>query len=236
MNKLKDHFEKGWWDQLQEFLESKDFKSLGKELISLSKNVAITPKFEDTFRAFKHCPWNKLHTVILGMDPYPGVNKDGSFVADGIAFSSKYSITCPKSANYILEAIDQDVYDGTNYMIGTNWNFEKWAEQGVLLLNCALTFPIGGKAGAHIELWSTFIAHVLKKINKHKDNVGIILMGAYAKAFKPIFTNDTFMITSCEHPSRANYNPGKKWNHENVFKQLTAYHKTMNNIEIKWDA
>ena len=234
MSKLKDCFEEGWWNALKPYLESKDFKDLGKKLVSESKDKIITPKFSDTFNAFKYCPYRKINTIILGTDPYPGMIDSGIYVADGLAFSSKYSRSCPKSLNYIQEAISEDVYNGDNYMIGTNWNLRSWAEQGILLLNCALTFPIGGKTGDHVDLWSPFIAHVLRTVNKEKDAVGVILMGAYAKAFKPIFTNPTYMITECEHPSRANYRGGR-WEHNGVFKQLHSYHKTFNNIEINWE-
>lgn len=66
---LEELFEEGWWEQLSPFLHSESFKYIGKSLIyECRKLVEITPPFNITFRAFKECPWDKLHTVLLGQD------------------------------------------------------------------------------------------------------------------------------------------------------------------------
>lgn len=163
---------------------------------------------------------------------YNNKTKKGELVADGIAFSSKNSETCPKSLNYILEAIDQDIYNLEGFELGKSYDLTKWANQGILLVNCGLTTTIG-KAGAHIQLWSPFINYLFNLLNLKKDNLGVILMGSHARKNKNLFTNETFKVFECEHPASAAYRGGK-WNHNHVFKELTEFQKTKNNIEIKW--
>ena len=234
MSKLREMFGEGWYNALGEYLQSPNFRTeIGSGLLTLSKKgVEITPKFTDTFRAFKECPWEKIHTVILGMDPYPGKIDKTTYVADGLAFSSRDSKTCPKSLQFIFNAVNKDIYDNAGYY-PENFDLKRWANQGILLLNCALSLPIKEKSGTHIELWRLFITKVLSLINSEKKNIGFILMGQHAKIYSRLLNNSTFAVYSCNHPSSANYNGGK-WNHEGVFKALDAYHRTINNIKIDW--
>lgn len=195
--------------------------------------TVITPKFDDTFRAFKECKWSNLHTVLLGQDPYPGKVDATTFVADGLAFSSKNAKKCPKSLELIYNAVDQDIYMGGALHLTDTFDLVKWAKQGILLINCALTFPVGSKSAAHVNLWHPFITYVLKTINKNKETVAFGLFGAYARAYKHLLTNSSFGVFYCEHPS-ASLHKGGKWNHNGIFKQIDGYQKMMNNIKIDW--
>lgn len=233
MNKLEEIFSKEWYKELSEFLHSENFRYVGRTLLELTKqNVEIAPTFKDTFRAFKECTWNNLHTVILGLDPYPGRLPSGNYVADGLAFSSKYSEKCPKSLNYLFNAIEESIYNKGGYY-PENYDLARWANQGVLLLNSALSFPIKEKSGAHLLLWQGFISFVLKKINDRKENISFILMGKDAGKFEYLLTNETFDVLKCEHPSAANYHGGK-WNYNNVFEKVKDFQKSKNNIKIIW--
>lgn len=109
----------------------------------------------------------------------------------------------------------------------------RWANQGILLLNCALTLPMKSQAGSHIKLWEPFIKEVLLQINKQKDSIVFGMMGAEARKYAGLLSNETFALYTCDHPSRANY-MGGKWKHENIFKSISGFHKFKNNIEIKW--
>jgi uracil-DNA glycosylase len=193
----------------------------------------MTPKFSDTFRAFKECPWDKLHTVLLGQDPYPGKIDKTTYVADGLAFSSKNSKSCPKTLNYILESIDRDIYEGKGYELAKTTDLTAWANQGILLLNTALSFPIGQKSGAHVDLWHPFISYVLKTINEKKSAIAVGLFGGYAKQYQRLLTNDSFGVYVAEHPCAASYRGGK-WRDNNIFRSIDGYHKFINNIFIQW--
>src|SRR5687768_11632455 len=99
---IETHFEEGWYKKLSPFLMSNDFKMIGKYLKDLQmRGYTITPSFDDMFRAFKECPYNKLKVVILGQDPYP---QNG--VADGIAFSARnHLFDPPASFKLMISAI-----------------------------------------------------------------------------------------------------------------------------------
>lgn len=224
---------KEWADLLEHFLLSETYSSIGKQIKAEIKNGAIiTPNVNDIFRAFLECPLRKLHTVILALDPYPGVNKNRTLVADGIAFSSKTAKSCPKSLEYIYTAIDQSIFNSENTSLTDTYDLTKWANQGILLLNTSLTTHLG-KTGVHTKLWKDFTKYTLKKICERKDSLGVILMGAVAQSFKGDIINSTYKILTCSHPASACYT-GHKWQHNNVFKELTQFHKQTNNIEIKW--
>lgn len=235
MSRLREMFEEGWYKVLESHLESIAFRKIGFTLKELAaKRVLIAPKFVDTFRAFKECPWDKLHTVLLGQDSYPGIADEKNFVADGLAFSSRYSTKCPKSLNNIFHAVDADIFNGAAEHLGDTHDLSYWANQGILLINCALSLPIKERSGAHIELWRPFITYVLKTINERKDSIAFGLFGKHAQAYRPLLTNQTFGIYTCEHPAAVEHRGTGKWNHEEIFKRIDAFHKFKNNIHINW--
>jgi uracil-DNA glycosylase len=233
--KLKNMLGDGWYNQLSPFLNSEKFISIGKELSYQSKQLKeITPSFTNIFRAFKECSWERIHTVILGMDPYGG--KIGNeYIADGIAFSSRTSKTCPASLNHIIRAIEESILNGESYDLNKypNYDLTRWSNQGILLINCALSLPLKEKAGTHIPLWTPFITEVLSIINKHKDCIAIGLMGAHAKKYRSLLTNESFAIYESDHPASAVYRGGV-WKHNNILSSIDGYHKFKNNIIIKW--
>jgi uracil-DNA glycosylase len=235
MSKLQEMFEPGWYKALEDHLHSEAFRNIGRTLLTLSKKrVEITPKFSDTFRAFRECRWDNLNTVLLGQDPYPAKVDKTTYVADGLSFSSRYAKAIPKSLNHIYESIERDIYHGADYEHADEYDLSRWAKQGVLLLNTSLSLPIGGKSGSHIGLWSPFINYVLKTINDRKDSVAFGLFGSYAKAYKHLLTNETFGVYSCEHPAAVEYRSKGKWEDEHIFRSIDGYHKFKNNINIKW--
>jgi len=235
-------FGQEWARLLDSFLHSKEYKFIGQELVRQKslKNVEITPKFSDIFRAFLECPYWKMSTLILGQDVYPNKNPNGTYVADGIAFSAKENKSVPVSLQFIHDAIDESVYNG-DYAPMCTFNHDTnecthdlkyLANSGILLVNCAYT-TIVGAPGAHLTLWAPFTKFLISAINEHKDSIGVILIGTSAKSYKPLFTNKTFKILECEHPAAALYKK-RKWEHNNVFKDLTDWHKKTNNIQINW--
>lgn len=240
-NKYEMHFGKEWAQFLDPFLSSIEYARIGVELTrQMKEGIEITPGFGNIFRAFKECPWDKVHSVILGQDVYPGRNKDKTLIADGIAFSAKENATPPKSLNGILEAIDQQVFDG-EYTLTTvmnydrmepTWDLKRWSNQGILLINCALTTVVS-QPGAHLTLWQPFTKYVLEMLNERKDSLGIVLMGSHARAYKSLFKNETHCILECEHPAAALYKK-RKWDSNNVFCDLTDFQSRVNNIRINW--
>lgn len=238
------HFGKDWANFLAPFLASKEYKTLGANLLKLQKEgVILTPDLRHVFRAFSECPFNKVHSMIIGMDPYPGTNKDGTPIADGLAFSARESEDAPKSLNLIYEALDTTVFSG-HYTPRGSWNYKKefighglmhWAHDGVLMLNCSLT-TIVGRSGDRDQMvmWLPFIEYVIHETCKRKDGMGVIMMGAHARQFSPLVSkNPTNQAFECEHPSAA-ARQNRSWNHNDSFAGLTHFHSKMNNLTIDW--
>lgn len=243
LTRNQTHFGTDWAAFLWEALRSKEYIKIGQELLQLNRamGIRITPDLGNVFRCFRECNFKQLHTVIVGMDPFNGVNPDGSLIADGLAFSARDSEDAPRSLNNIYEALDKTVFNG-EYTPRGIWNqkksfighsLEHWAQDGILLLNCALTTVVG-RTNEHIPLWAPFIRDVVYEICTRRDSLGVILMGSWAKELTPLIEkNKTHSIFTCEHPAACEYQ-NRKWEHNNVFKNLTNFHKITNNIEIDW--
>ena len=112
----------------------------------------FTPPLKDIFKAFEECPYDKLKIIIVSQDPYPSFG-----IADGIAFSCSKTNDIQPNLKFILEEINKTVYD--NQIISKDPDLKRWSNQGVLLLNTALTTTIG-KSGQHYNIWKPFIAYL----------------------------------------------------------------------------
>jgi len=122
----------GWGQQLKGFLLSDDFYSLLNKLLDQANDQKrFTPTMKQVFRAFEECPYDKLKVIIVTQDPYPYAG-----VADGIAFSCSNTGKIAASLKYIFKDIETNVY-----LDGYEWNpdLARWSNQGVLMLNTALT-------------------------------------------------------------------------------------------------
>jgi len=194
---ISEYFEEGWYRELKEYVESKDFISIGRKIAKEREiNKIIPPKNSDLFlKVFRVVPYNKVKVVILGQDPYHG---DGQF--DGIAFSNSTLDSPQPSLANILEEVENDIYDGLNLDRINNYNLYDWARQGVLLTNAAHTV-IAGNPGSHMHYWKNFTNHVVRSLIK-KDNIVWLLWGRFAQGYKPlIIENKTHHIIETSHPS-----------------------------------
>ena len=144
------------------------------------KGKKFTPKFKDLFKAYELCKYNDLKVVIVGQDPYP---QEG--VADGIAFSCSKTNKEQPSLRYIFDELQTQYPDATR-----DCDLSRWAKQGVLMLNTALTCEVDN-IGAHVNIWKDFtkamICHIL---NDHHNNVEFVFMGAKAKPFAKLLNNE----------------------------------------------
>lgn len=221
---MKVNIHDSWKNQLNEEFE----KSYFKDLISFVKNEYQTkicyPKGSDIFAAFEHCHFNDVKVVILGQDPYHGVNQ-----ANGLCFSVKDDVKMPPSLINIFKEIEQDV--GQPFPI--TGNLERWANQGVLLLNATLTVR-AYEAGSHQKKgWEQFTDQVISKISRNRENVIFLLWGGFAKKkVKLIDTKKHHIITS-GHPSPLSANRGY-WFGNKHFSKTNAILKEMKQKPISW--
>ena len=181
-----------WENQLN---KTSDLSSLAKPmsyiLNEISNDKKISPNLNNIFKAFEYCSFSSTKVVIFGQDPY--FQKD---VANGLAFSVEPNKPLPSSLKNIYKEIESDVGALSN----NDGYLKSWADQGVLLLNSALTVEVG-KPGSHSKIgWQDFIFEIVKIINK-KQNVVFILWGNDAKKYIKYIDKDINLILSSSHPS-----------------------------------
>lgn len=227
--KLSDYIDPSWWVKLQPFFASPVWKSTQEELArELDAGKIITPEVQNIFRAFRECTFDNFTTLMLGQDPYPGKN-----IADGLAFSARTCVTQPKSLQFIAEAIEKECYGGFDANMHALLDLTPWANQGVLLLNAALT-TVEGKTAVHYALWQPFITYVLDVINMYKNGSICIFFGNKAQEFERLINGQYHYKMYASHPASAAYS-GNVWESNGVFKKTNEVLKKNNNLQIEWN-
>ena len=178
---LADEFNKPYFESLVNFLRQE--KAAG---------VTIFPPGRQIFRAFDLTPMDRVKVVILGQDPYHGVGQ-----AHGLSFSVPAGVSAPPSLKNIFKEIESDL--GVR-MSGCP-NLEKWAQQGVLLLNAVLTVR-SGEAASHSRIgWQEFTDAVIKCISDNCEGVVFMLWGNFARTKSTIIDSSRHYVLEAAHPS-----------------------------------
>ena len=226
--KLVDRLQSsGWATKLRGFIQSSDFDKILETLYKLREDgKRFTPPLKQVFRAFEECPVNKLKVIVIGQDPYPHFG-----VADGLAFSCSNTGKPQPSLIKIFEAVDSTVYD--NERREYNPDLTRWANQGVLLLNSALTCEID-KVGSHYNIWKEFIAYTMDIINFSDGGLIFVLMGKQAQELEGLIGEHHYIIKTT-HPAYASYTK-QSWDCENMFNEINRIIKGQNGSEytITW--
>ncbi|MBO5151106.1 MAG: uracil-DNA glycosylase [Methanobrevibacter sp.] len=177
---LKEEFEKEYFKEIMEFIEEE-----------YSSKTVYPPK-EEIFNAFKFTPASKVKVVILGQDPY---HEEGQ--AHGLAFSTPEGRAIPRS----LKNIFKEIEDEYNYPIPDSGCLEKWAKQGVFLLNTVLTVR-EGEANSHSDCgWQTFTDNVIKALNEQPQPIAFLLWGKQAEKKMELLENPNHLVLVTSHPS-----------------------------------
>lgn len=230
--KYLPYFDKGWLMKLYPFLLSEDYSKIKKQLKEeLEQGIKITPSVNNMFNAFKACPYDKLSVVIIGQDPYPAEG-----IAHGIAFSSQIP-KLPKSLQVIYRGIEESVYRGLELNMVRNPDLTYLAQQGVLLLNTALTTRVG-HTESHLELWKPFIKYLITEVlDNYNPGLVVNFWGAKARKLDDLFAPFTHWYLYADHPASAVYKPGGAWSHNNCFAETNKLLVKSNGREaqIKWD-
>ena len=222
-NKLKPS---GWARILKDFIYSKDFENIVKELAKQSsEGKRFTPTFKNMFRAFEECPYDKTKVIIVGQDPYPTPD-----VADGIAFSCKNTPNLQPSIRYILTAINDTVYNGN--ATSSEQDLTKWANQGILLLNTALTTTVS-KSGQHFKIWQPFTAYLFDWLNWHNSGIVYIYMGRKAEDWRDSVSDNNYKLI-VSHPASAAYTKQQKWECNDVFNHTNKIMHNLYGEKITW--
>ncbi|WP_456866989.1 uracil-DNA glycosylase [Galbibacter sp. BG1] len=216
--------ESSWKTVLHNEFEKEYFKELTSYVKEEYAHHTCFPPENEIFNAFSYCPFDDVKVVVIGQDPYHGVDQ-----ANGLCFSVKEGIKHPPSLVNIFKELQTDV--GKEYP--DSGNLEAWAKQGVLLLNATLTVR-AHEAGSHQKKgWETFTDVVIKTISDKKENVVFLLWGGYAKKkVKLIDTNKHDILTS-GHPSPLSANRGF-WFGNNHFSKCNEILLKNNKEPILW--
>jgi uracil-DNA glycosylase len=215
----------GWGRVLKMFIFSSDFDNI---LLQLAKQARdgkrFTPTLKQMFRAFEECPYSDLKVVIVGQDPYPQFG-----VADGIAFSCSNTGEEQPSLKYMLKAVNDTVYQNRE---STEVDLKRWSNQGVLLLNTALSTNIG-KVGQHYMLWRPFLAYLFDFLTWNNNGLVYIYMGKKALEWQGTVNDNNYKLT-CSHPASAAYNQAESWDCNDVFNKTSKILKENYNFDIVW--
>lgn len=227
-----------WGEFLKPFIESKECDQIYSKLKTDSaKGVRMCPNYEDTYRAFKECPWGDLKVVIVGQDPYPWV-KGGVKVADGVAFSCKYTQKLQPSLELFYDAIEKELYKGLDLQMYKSPDLSYLANQGVLLLNAALTTReniVGAHTGSEKSknLWGPFTEYVLKLISLTRTNIVFLLLGEIAQWYEEDISKEGNYIYKCEHPARA-ARLRRPWQTDHIFSLTQETLKSLKKLQLDW--
>ncbi len=188
-----------WYELLHDEFEKEYFIHLKAFLKSEKEKYTIYPPGSKIFSAFNHTPVDKVKVVIIGQDPYHGAGQ-----ANGLCFSVSDGIKQPPSLVNIFKELHNDL----NLPMPKNGNLEKWANQGVLLLNATLTVR-ANQAGSHQKQgWEEFTDSVIKKLSEKKDGLIFLLWGKFAQDKAALIDHSKHSILKAAHPSPFSANKG----------------------------
>lgn len=213
-----------WKKELSNEFEKDYFKDLTEFVKAEYEENTCYPKGSDIFSAFDRSTFSNTKVVILGQDPYHGVGQ-----ANGLCFSVNDGIQTPPSLQNIFKEIENDL----GKPVPNSGNLERWANQGVLLLNATLTVR-AHQAGSHQKKgWEQFTDSVIEIISAEKENVVFLLWGGYAKRKGAKIDSSKHLILTSGHPSPLSANRGY-WFGNKHFSKTNTYLKENGKQPIDW--
>jgi len=192
MDNTEPRIEQEWLEVLRPEFGKPYFNELKSFLLEEKKLYRVYPPGNRIFAAFDNTPFSKVKVVILGQDPYHG---DGQ--AHGLCFSVPDGIALPPSLVNIFQELSTDL----NIPLPNSGNLEKWAKQGVLLLNATLTVR-ANQAGSHQRHgWENFTDEVIRQLSARHAGLVFILWGNYAQAKEALIDTSKHFVLKAVHPS-----------------------------------
>lgn len=177
---LADQFSAPYYLQLREFLKAE------------YRAGAVFPPPEDIFNALKATPYEKVKVVLLGQDPYHGEGQ-----AHGMCFSVRKGVALPPSLKNIYKELEREL----GIPPATHGCLQKWAEEGVLLLNTVLTVRQGAPASHRGKGWERLTDRIITLLDERPEPLVFLLWGSHARAKKDLIRNPRHLILESAHPS-----------------------------------
>lgn len=210
-NVLSTEFEKEYFVSLVEFVKQE------------YKSQRIFPPGREIFRAFDKCAFEDVKVVILGQDPYHGPGQ-----ANGLCFSVGEGVPFPPSLVNIFKEIKEDL----GRELPPNGSLDRWAEQGVLLLNATLTVR-AHQAGSHQNKgWEQFTDAVIQQLNNQRKHIVYMLWGSYAQKKGAMVNAAENLVLKSPHPSPLSAHRGFFGNRH--FSRANYYLQEQGKTSIDW--
>ena len=216
--------EASWKSVLSQEFEKPYFRVLIQFVKDAYQNNRCFPPGKQIFAAFDHTPFHDVKVVILGQDPYHGPGQ-----ANGLCFSVADGVPKPPSLQNIFREISDDVQTEAP----EHGNLERWANQGVLLLNATLTVQ-AHQAGSHQNKgWEQFTDAVIEALSKERTGLVFLLWGGYAKKKGRKIDESKHLVLSSGHPSPLSANRGYRFGNKH-FSKTNEYLVQQNKQTITW--
>jgi uracil-DNA glycosylase len=209
--KLSGEFSKPYFIQLIEFVRNE------------YRTQVVYPPAREIFRAFDCCDFDQVKVVIIGQDPYHGPGQ-----ANGLCFSVRPDVKMPPSLVNIFKEIQSDL----GKPFPPNGDLERWAKQGVLLLNATLTVKASSPGSHQNKGWETFTDAVIREISEDKTNIVFLLWGSYAQKKGEVIDRSKHLVLASPHPSPFSADRGFFGNKH--FSKTNDYLKGKGLKEIDW--
>lgn len=216
--------EESWKNKLENEFEKEYFKILINFVKSEYASNTCYPPGKLIFNAFDKSTFDDTRVVILGQDPYHGAGQ-----ANGLCFSVNDGITMPPSLINIFKEIQDDL----GKPFPKTGNLERWASQGVLMLNATLTVRANSAGSHQNQGWEKFTDAVIKCLNDEKENLVFLLWGKYAQNKGSFIDRNKHFVLKAAHPSPMSANFGG-WFGNKHFSQANTYLRSKGLREIEW--
>jgi uracil-DNA glycosylase len=208
---LSPEFEKPYFLQLIEFVKT------------AYNEGTVYPPGKEIFKAFDSCDFEQVKVVIIGQDPYHGPGQ-----ANGLCFSVRDGVRMPPSLVNIFKEIHADL----GKPMPASGDLDRWARQGVLLLNATLTVGASAPGSHQNKGWETFTDAVIQSISDQKENLVFLLWGSYAQKKGEVIDRSRHLVLMCAHPSP--FSADRGFFGCKHFSKANAYLKSKGLKEIDW--
>ena len=182
---------KKWDIVLKDEMKQDYFKNLGIFIKNEYKTKQVFPPYENIFDALRFTDYDNVKVVILGQDPYHGLEE-----AHRLSFSVHVNVSMPPSLQNIFKELDSDLG-----IKRTCSDLTDWAKQGVLLLNSIMTVEKDKPLSHQNKGWEIFTDNIIKYLNDREEPVIFVLWGSFARSKKSLITNKRHYIIESVHPS-----------------------------------
>ncbi|MCK6618139.1 MAG: uracil-DNA glycosylase [Cyclobacteriaceae bacterium] len=213
----------GWKSRLSDEFAQPYFQQLAAFVKAEYQTTTVYPPGREIFKAFDACSFDEVKVVILGQDPYHGPGQ-----ANGLCFSVNDQVRMPPSLINIFKEIQTDL----GKPFPKTGNLERWARQGVLLLNATLTVRASSPGSHQHKGWEVFTDAVIKLISAEKENVVFLLWGAYAQKKGEVIDRSKHLVLMAPHPSP--FSADRGFFGCRHFSKANAYLKSKGLREIDW--